>query len=163
MHYRSLASIAAALLASAFSLTAQAHDYKIGDMRILHPYARATAPNQPAGAAYLTIDNQGRQAEKLIAASSSIANSVEIHSMSMDGNVMKMREVPHIELKPSAKVEMKPGDGFHIMLVGLKQALKAGDKFPLVLTFEKAGTLEVSVSVEDHAPKPVKQTDMHHH
>jgi copper(I)-binding protein len=86
-----------------------------------------------------------------------------MHTMSMDGNVMKMREVSSIELKPSVKVSMKPGDGYHIMLIGLKQPLKIGDKFPLTLTFEKAGKAEVTVWVEDKDQKAEKKTNAHQH
>ncbi len=73
--------------------------------------------------------------------------------MSMDGNVMKMREVDGIEIKPATRVAMQPGEGYHIMLIGLKKPLKAGDKFPLTLTFEKSGKVEVSVWVEEKDAK----------
>ncbi len=76
--------------------------------------------------------------------------------MSMDGNVMKMREVNGIEIKPSARVALEPGQGYHIMLVGLKQPLKAGEKFPLTLTFEKSGKVDVSVLVEEKDAKTGK-------
>lgn len=140
-----------AMLASALAC---AQNYQLKDLRIAHPYARATAPHQPSGGAYLTVENKGKTADRLLAAASPVAKSVEIHTMSMDGNVMKMREVGAIEIKPAAKIEMKPGAGYHLMLLGLRQPLKAGDKFPLVLTFEKAGKTEVSVTVRD-------QHDMH--
>jgi copper(I)-binding protein len=146
MHLRSFSILAASLLISAFAL---AHDYKAGDLQINHPYARATVPHQPSGGAYLSIENKGSKADKLVAVASPVAASAQIHTMSMDGNVMKMREVPSIEIKPSEKLVMKPGDGYHIMLLGLKQPLKAGDKFPLTLTFENAGKVDVSVWVED--------------
>lgn len=146
MQFRSLIPLAVAVFATAI---ASAQEYSLKDLRISNPYARATAPHQPAGGAYLTIENKGKSADKLIAAASPVAKTVEIHTMSMEGDVMKMRAVPGIELKPSEKVEMKPGQGYHVMLIGLKQPLKAGDKFPLTLTFEKAGKTEVSVTVED--------------
>jgi hypothetical protein len=142
----SLAPLAAALLATAL---AQAQEYTLKDLRIERPFARATAPYQPSGGAYVSIENKGKTADKLIGAASPVAQSVEIHTMSMEGNVMKMREVDGVELKPSTKVEMKPGDGYHLMLMGLRQPLKAGDKFPLTLNFEKAGKVEVSVTVEE--------------
>lgn len=146
MHLRSILTFAVALLASSL---AGAQEYKVKDLRISDAYARATAPQQPAGGAFVTIENKGNATDKLVAAASPVAKSVEIHTMSMEGNVMKMREVPGIELKPAAKLVMKPGDGYHLMLMGLQQPLKAGDKFPLTLTFEKAGKTEVSVVVRD--------------
>lgn len=146
MHLRSLLVLAAALVAGP---AAHAHEYTLGGLHIEHPYARPTVPMQRSGGAYLTIENTGKNDDKLISASSPIAESVQIHTMSMDGNVMKMREVDGIELKPSSKVEMTPGHGYHLMMLGLRQPLKAGDKFPMTLTFEKAGKTEVSVSVSD--------------
>ena len=153
MHFRSILTLA---IAFTFGAAAHAHDYKAGDLQIQHPHARATVANQPSGAAYLAIENKGKLADKLIAVSSPVAKSAEIHTMSMDGNVMKMREVDGIDIKPSARVAMQPGHGYHIMLVGLKQALKAGDKFPLTLTFEKSGKVDVSVSVEEKDAKTGK-------
>lgn len=140
-----LTPLAALLLCASVS----AHEYVVGSLHIAHPNARATVANQPTGAAYLTIANQGKTDDKLIALTSPIAQSVELHTMSMDNNVMRMREVGQLDLKPSDTIAMKPGGGYHIMLVGLKQPLKTGDKFPLTLSFEKAGKIEVSVWVED--------------
>lgn len=144
MHLRH--SLLALVIACAAG-SALAADYKVADLHIVDPYARPTVANQPTGAAFLTIENQGASADKLVAASTPIAKSVEIHTMSMEGNVMKMREVPGIELAPSAKIAMQPGRGYHLMLFGLRQPLKAGESFPLTLTFEKAGKTEVTVTV----------------
>lgn len=158
MQLRSIFAFAAGALAA--GTLAHAHDYKVKDLHIEHPYARATVPHQPSGVAYLTIENKGKDGDRLIAVASPVAKSVEIHTMSMDGNVMKMREVPNIELKPSAKLVMQPGKGYHLMLLGLHRPLKAGDRFPLTLTFEKAGKTEVSVAVEDK--KDAEGNGTHH-
>jgi len=146
MHLRFLLVLAAALVAGT---VAHAHEYTLGSLHIEHPYARPTVPMQRSGGAYLSIENKGKDGDKLVAASSPIAESVQIHTMSMDGDVMKMREVDGIELKPASKVEMMPGHGYHLMMLGLRRPLKAGDKFPMTLTFEKAGKTEVSVVVSD--------------
>lgn len=148
MTLRSMITFAAAL---ALSMFAHAQETAVKDLRIENPYARATAPNQPAGAAYVTIENKGKAGDKLVGASSPVAKSVEIHTMTMEGNVMKMREAGQIELKPAERVEMKPGDGYHLMLMGLRQPLKPGESFPLTLNFEKAGKAEVKVTVRDSA------------
>lgn len=158
-----LRHIALLLGGLALSIAAQAHEYKVGDLQVGHPWARTTVPGQPSGGAYLSIENKGKAADKLIAVASPVAKSTEIHTMSMDGNVMKMREVGSIEVKPSEKVAMQPGNGYHIMLIGLSQPLKAGDKIPLTLTFEKAGKLEVSVYVEDKAAKDAGGSAEHAH
>lgn len=149
-------------LASAFtfSMPGHAQETKLKDLRIDNPYARATVANQRAGGAYLTIENKGKNADKLVGASTPVAKSVEIHSMAMDGNVMKMREAGQIEIPASGRVEMKPGDGYHLMLMGLQQPLKAGDSFPMTLVFEKAGKTEVKVKVQEK--KDAGHGGMHH-
>jgi len=130
-------------LASAF---AHAHSFKLGEIDIGHPHARPTVAGQPMGGGYLMLDNKGRD-DKLVSASAAISASVELHSMSMEGDVMRMRQVDTITLPTGTKVELKPG-GYHLMFVGLKAPLKAGDKFPMKLKFEKAGEVEVTVNVE---------------
>jgi copper(I)-binding protein len=132
----------------AISASAFAHDYKAGDIRIDHPYARPTVAAQTSGGAYLSIENLGKKADQLIAVHSPASKSAEIHTMAMQGNVMKMREVAYIEIKPHQKIIMTPGHGYHIMLIGLKQALKPGDKFPLTLHFKLAGEVEAQIVVE---------------
>jgi copper(I)-binding protein len=158
MHFRSIMTAVAALVISA---SASAHEYKLGDLRIAHPHARATVSGQPTGAAYFGIENIGKSADKLIAVASPAAKTAQIHTMSMEGNVMRMREAENIEIAPSAKIVMKPSDGYHIMLIGLNQPLKAGDKFPMTLTFEKAGKVDVSVWVDDK-DKQAKDASMNH-
>ncbi len=146
-----LLRLASILLLLTASTALQAHDYQVKDLHIAHPSARPSKPGQAAGAAYLTIENKGKAADRLISVRTAIAQSAQIHSMVMSGDVMKMREVDNIEIKPDSTVVMQPGDGYHIMLLGLKKPLKAGDKFPLSLRFAKAGKLEISVWVEDKA------------
>ena len=133
-------------LAAAASLAAQAHDFKIGAIAIGHPYARATVAGQPAGGGFLKLDNKGAD-DRLLSATADVSGAVELHSMSMDGDVMRMRQVDAISLPAGKTVELKPG-GFHIMFIGLKAPLKEGDKFPLKLKFEKAGEVTVEVKVE---------------
>jgi len=149
MSFRQLLTFSALAAGLVLTGVAHAHDYKVAELQVGHPWARPTVPGQPAGGAYLSIENKGKAGDKLIAVASPVAKSAEIHTMAMDGNVMKMREVGSIDIKPAEKIAMQPGNGYHIMLIGLSQPLKAGDKIPLTLTFEKAGKLEVSVYVED--------------
>lgn len=130
---------------------AQAHEFQIREIHIGHPYARSTLAVQTTGGAYFSLDNRGKTDDRLIKVESGIARSVEMHSMDMQGEIMKMREVDAIELKAGASVPMKPAGGYHIMLVGLTHPLKAGEQFPMTLTFAKAGKVEVMVQVEaDH-------------
>jgi copper(I)-binding protein len=96
------------------------------------------------------LRNRGGQADRLIAAKSAVAERVELHQMQMDGQVMRMREVPAIELPARTEVNLRHGSAgtHHLMLQGLKQPLKDGDRFDLELVFEKAGTRRVNVWVQ---------------
>lgn len=138
-------SLAAALVALAALSPLAAHEYQRGDLRIDHPYARATAAQN--GAAYLTIENKGATGDRLVGAASPAAGKVELHTIIREGDVMKMRQVPAIELAPGGRTELKPG-GFHIMLLGLAKPLREGERFPLTLDFEKAGKLDVDVVID---------------
>ena len=117
-----------------------------GQPKIENAWARATPGKAENGAAYLTIVSP--VPDRLTAASTPDAKIAELHEMTMQGGVMKMRPLPNgIELPAGKPITLKPG-GMHIMLMGLKQPLKKGETFPLTLSFEKAGTKEVNVAVE---------------
>ena len=139
--------ITLAIVAGAFSCAAGAHDYKLADLAIAHPYARATPPGAEVGGAYMTIDNKGNADDRLLRASSPAAAEVQVHTMSMDGTVMRMHQVPDVELPAGKRVTLKPG-GYHLMLVGLKKPLVEGSRVPLELTFEHAGTIDVELAVQ---------------
>ena len=129
----------------------QSQSVKAGDLAIEHAHARSSMGNMPNSAAFLQIANKGKSDDALLSASTAIAERVELHTMSMDGDVMKMRAVDSVELKAENTISMKPGQGPHVMLFGLKKSLKAGEKFPMTLNFRKAGAVEVSVEVMDMA------------
>ncbi len=138
-------------VAVAFALTlantaATAHSFKLGPIDIGHPSARVTAAGQTIGGGYLKLVNGGAD-DRLLSATAGVSARVELHSMSMEGDVMRMRQVDAIALPAGKTVELKPG-GLHIMFIGLKEPLKSGDKFPMKLRFEKAGEVEVMVNVE---------------
>ena len=156
-------------IAALFATTiVHAHSFKVGDIEIEHPHARVTVGKQANGAAYMEIENKGKTDDALLSASSPVADSVEVHTMRMEGDVMKMRAVDSLEIKVGDEVKMKPGEGYHIMLMGLKNPLKAGEKFPMTLTFRQAGTVKITVHVSDKAMtgKPGKaddKVDAHEH
>lgn len=158
MQFRTILTLAFAFTMSTSSI---ATEVKAGSLIIDQARARTTVPHQPSGAAYITIENKGAAADKLLSAASPIAKSVQLHTMSMDGNVMKMREVAEIEIKPQEKIVMQAGHGYHVMLIGLKQQLKAGEKFPLTLNFQKSGKVELTVQVEELDAKSEKKMGMH--
>ncbi|TJZ78967.1 copper chaperone PCu(A)C [Chitiniphilus eburneus] len=138
--------ILGALLALGATL-ALAHEYQAGNLLIGHPWTRATAPGATVGGVFLTLDNTAGEADKLLSAATPAAERAELHSMSMENGVMKMRQVPAIDVPAKTKQALAPG-GLHIMLTGLKQPLKEGASFPLTLTFEHAGAVQVHVKVE---------------
>ena len=140
-------SLLAATLVFA-ALPAAAHDYKLGTLEIATPWTRATAPTAKAGGGFMTITNKGTTADRLVAARSNVSAKVEIHEMKMDGSVMRMRELEKgLEIPPGATVALKPG-GFHIMFMELKAPFAANSKVPLTLVFEKAGSIDVEMTVE---------------
>ncbi len=151
-----------ALMAAVLALSvplAGAHGYKLGPIEIGHPWARATAPGQAAGGGFLKLRNGGA-ADRLLAASSDAAERVELHSMKMEGDVMRMRQLDAIDLPAGATVALEPG-GLHLMFLGLRQPLAAGSRFPLKLRFEKAGEVTVEVKVE--AATALTRKDGHAH
>ena len=109
-------------------------------------WIRATAPGQKIAAGYMTIRNKSAQPERLVGGSSQAAAKVETHVSIKDGDIMRMREVKGYDIPPKGSFELKP-NGSHLMLVDLKQALKEGDKVPVVLKFEKAGEVKVDFEV----------------
>jgi copper(I)-binding protein len=99
-------------------------------------WVRAPAPGQKTAAAYVELTSSGNAA--LVEARSPAARAVEIHSSAIEGGVMRMRAVPRIELPAGKMVKLAPG-GVHLMLVDLKQPLKAGGKVPLTLSVQRSG------------------------
>jgi copper(I)-binding protein len=114
-------------------------------LEVTNAWARATPGKAENGAAYLTI--QSPTPDRLMSASSPVAKKAELHTMSMEGMVMKMRPLAGLDIPAGQPVTLKPG-GEHIMLEGLNAPLRERQSFPLTLTFEKAGTRTVTVAVE---------------
>jgi copper(I)-binding protein len=98
------------------------------------------------GAVYMQISNHGKEADTLISAASEASDTGELHETVNEGGVMKMRPLSKIAVPADGKLEMKPG-GHHVMLLGLRRDLKAGDKVTVTLTFEKAGPLSIEAPV----------------
>ena len=126
---------------------AAAHGYKLGTLEIGHPWTRATPPTAPTGGGYLSIKNTGTEPDRLISASSPAAETVQVHEMKMEGNVMRMRPLEGaLEIKPGETVTLAPG-GMHMMMMGLKGPFKQGERVPLTLVFEKAGKIDIEMVV----------------
>jgi len=135
---------------AALTLPAEAHEARIGDIEIRHPFATPSLAGTRNGAAYFVkLENTGARADRLLRANTPAAERVELHTMAVDAQgVMRMREVEAIELAPKASIAMQPGSGFHLMLMALKQPLLEGASFPMTLEFERAGKVEVKVVVQ---------------
>lgn len=137
---RILIAAFAALFAFAAPWPALAADIKVDDA-----WARPTLGQARNGAAYMTISTTGA-ADRLVGASAPVAGKTELHTMTMNNNVMQMRPVDAIQVAPGTEVKLQPG-GLHVMLLDLKSPLKQGDKFPLTLKFERGGEIQVQVEV----------------
>lgn len=150
------------LLATVLSVSAFAHGVTAGDLKIGHPWARPTVQGQPTGGGFLKIENTGKTADRLLSATAPVGSHLELHTMSMEGDVMRMRQVDGIDIPAGATVELKPG-AFHVMFMGLKAPLKEGDKFPVTLKFQKAGEVKVEVWVEKPKDGAAAGHDMAQH
>jgi len=125
-------------------------------------YARATVPGQEVGAVYLTVMNHGSSADRLVSASTSVAHAVQFHTMSQENNVSRMRQESGFDIPAQGELNLKSG-AQHLMLVGLKGPLKAGDQFTLKLTFAKGGEREVKVPIQAFDAGEAPMEHMHHH
>jgi len=141
-----------------------AHAQSSGTISVDGAFSRATPGGAKVGVGYLTIANTGSTADRLVAASSPAAGKVEIHEMTMDGGVMKMRALANgLPIEPGKTAALAPG-GNHLMLLDLKAPLKAGDKVPVTLTFEKAGKIDVTLDVRGiGAQQPAGDAHDHMH
>jgi len=124
-------------------------------------WVRATVPQQKATGAFMTLD--ASLDSKLVSATSPVSDHVEIHEMVMQDDVMKMRQIPSIALPAGKVVELKPG-GYHIMLLDLKQQIRAGDQVPLTLVFEHSDGRQERIDVQAPVrPLAGKSTGQHRH
>lgn len=138
--------LTASLLIACSTLYAQTVEVK-------DAWVRATVPGQKGTGAFMNIT--AKDGAKLVGASSPVAGVVEVHEMKMDGDIMRMRAVPVLELPAGQTVQLKPG-GYHVMLMDLKQGLPKDSTVPLTLRLQDAQgvetRMEVSVPVSTTAP-----------
>jgi periplasmic copper chaperone A len=138
--FKALSMAATSVICLAVAALAQSGPISVTDV-----WARAS--NVSTGAVYMTIANSGAADDKLVAASSPVANQVQMHIEIDDNGIMKMRQLHAIDVRANYKATLAPS-GTHLMLIGLRHHLKQGQTFPLTLTFEKAGKIEVIVAVK---------------
>ncbi len=135
---------------------AEAHDITKGDLVISAPWLRATPAGAEVAAGYLVITNKGTSAERLVSFSTDLAAQPEVHEMSNEGGVMKMRPLAKgLVIPAGGSVKLEPG-GYHLMLLQLKRPLAAGQRYKATLVFEKAGPVEVEFEVRAMGAGPQK-------
>jgi len=138
---------AATVALACSTVAAHAADYDVGSIHIAQPWSRATPKGAKAGAGYMTITNKGTTPDKVSCVSDDASTQCEIHSMTMEGGVMKMRPVEGgLEIKPGETVTLAPS-GFHVMFRDLKHPLEEGKTVKATLKFDKAGTVDVEYPV----------------
>ena len=143
------AAMVGAILLAGLGQTATAQSYKLGAIRVDHPWSRPTPPSAPTAVGYLTITNTGNTADRLLGGASPHFERIEAHEMSMAGGVMTMRPITGgMEIGPGKTVSLAPG-GRHLMLIRPKQPLKLGDRIPVTLRFARAGQVKVNFVTEN--------------
>ncbi len=149
---------ALAVLAALVPALADANEVTVKGVTVAHPWARATPEGAKVGSAFAEIKTDKDTSDRLVGISSPVAGRAEIHAMTMEGDVMKMRRLDGIDLKPGESVILKPMAS-HVMLFDLKQPLKEGDLVKLTLTFAKAGPIEVEGTIEPPGAKGPQRSD----
>jgi copper(I)-binding protein len=146
----------------AISLLGNAHEYRIGDLHIDHPWSREMPPVAPNAAAYLVVRNEGSEDDRLLSVETPVTPRAEIHEHVHANGAMKMQAVKNVLIPAGGEVKFAPM-GYHIMLFNVQQA-KAGEHFPLTLIFAKAGRLQVDVKVQkDELPESAAQHEHAQH
>jgi copper(I)-binding protein len=144
--------MAALALAAGAASGALAHEYKVGTVKVVHPWATPSQVGAPVGAAYLEIQNLGSKPLVFLGASSPNVDHVEIHSMTMTGGIMKMRPMPNgLKIGPH-KTALLNKMGMHLMLVGVTKPLELEEMVPMTLHFRGKPDIAVDLYVEDSMP-----------
>jgi copper(I)-binding protein len=141
-----------------------AKDVKVGSLKIEHGYAMETRPGQPNGGAFIEVENRGKRVERLLSVSfpKTVSERGELHTMKHENGKMIMREVPKFEIPAGGKLKLQPG-GDHLMLIGIKEPLKAGSTVKATLQFENAGKVEVDLTVKARGDTKKHGHDESHH
>jgi len=141
-------ALVATLAISLGATAALAHSFQAGHLTIHHPWARETAAGQSVGGGFMTIRNDGNTPDRLLSGSTPAAKELQLHSMVMEGTVMRMRQVTDGLVIPAhGELTLKPG-GFHVMFIGLKAPLRQGAMVPATLRFQHARTVKVAFKVQ---------------
>ena len=140
-------TIAATVIATLISASAMAADYKIGTLEIIGPWSRATPKGASTAIGYMTIKNNGTTPDRLIGGSVDFASGFQLHSMTMEDGISRMRELKSVDIGPGQAIEFKPGAS-HVMFVGVTHPLSQGEHVKGTLIFEHAGTVQIEYDVQ---------------
>lgn len=142
--------LVALLLPACFT---NAQEYKAGELEITHPWSQELPPNAPTVAAYFVIHNNGKSTDRLLGVDSPIAGIAQLHDHVKQNDLMKMQQVPSVEIPAGGEVTFAPM-AYHVMLLELKDRslLSDGKRFPLTMHFEQSGDVTVEVTVQKKAP-----------
>ena len=141
------ARITAAIILALIGNGATAAEYRIGRIEIIAPWSRATPKGSETAIGYMTIKNDGTTPDRLVGGSADFAGSFQLHSMTMEDGVSKMRDLNGVDIAPGQTIEFKPG-GSHVMFVGLKHPLSQGEHVKGTLVFQHAGTVQIEYDVQ---------------
>lgn len=150
LHWRFMSRIFIAASAAAGVLAGPlvaAHGFEKDDLKVRHPWTRATAAGEEFAVGYMEIRNSGREHHRIIGASTPAAERVELHAARREGDSAKTRDVKTFEVPARRRLLLRPG-GYHLALVGLRNPLVKGNRVPLTLHFERAGELKVELEVQ---------------
>jgi hypothetical protein len=155
------AALAAGVAFVSLPTPVAAHEFRVGDLLIDHPWTRAVGDRAPTAAGYMVIRNTAATPDRLIAAETPRASRVEMHEMSVTDGIMRMRPITDgIALPPGAEVRLAPG-GQHLMLIGPQGGFAQGARVPVTLIFERAGRVDVELAVEAAGARGVGQHQGH--
>lgn len=130
------------------------------DIEVKSAWVRGTVPAQMMSGAFMEITS--KNAATLVGVTTPVAEEAEVHEMRLEGGVMKMRAAPRLELPAGQTVVLKPG-GYHVMLMGVKQQLKPGDRVPITLKIESANKKINAVVVKAEVRELTEPSGSHHH
>jgi len=157
------AAFAACMGLIALATSASAHDYQAGNIRIGHPWSRATPPAAAVAGGYLTITNTGKVPDRLRGVSTAIAPTAEIHESTVENGIARMRPLANgLTIKPGQTIELKPGQA-HIMFIKPSRPLREKERFAATLDFERAGSVKVEFVVQGMGTQPPGKSDHGEH
>lgn len=158
--YKVAITLSLASITALSSWTVSAHDFSAGNIRIGHPWSRIAPSAAPVIGGYLTLTNAGTEADTLVGGSTPLAERIEIHQMSIEDGVARMRPLPDgLEIPPGSPVDLAPG-GTHLMFIKPARPFTEGERIEATLEFARAGSVRVEFVVQRNADdKPDTATD----